>query len=326
MNTDGEQIMRIIGEANVVAISGHINPDGDAVGACCAMARCAAKMWKSVFVLLHDYSEIFDCIPGQEFRFTGDFNAICPDVFLSLDCGSKERLGKYAAVFDKSAVTINIDHHMSNDRFAQYNLIDESASSTCQILFTLISMYVPIDDETAAALYAGIVYDTGGFRHSCTSPKTHEIAAMLLGINFNHSDIYNQLMHIRSFKEARCFGAALLNVRLNGDGTIAYGSLSGEELESYGATGKDLEGIVEYMLGIRGVEAAVFAYATDAGVCKLSFRSVEIDVGTIAKNMGGGGHRFASGCNVENDVDAALESAVNAVNASLNDHRRHKRQ
>jgi len=283
-------------------------------------------MWKSVFVLLHDYSEIFDCIPGREFRFTGDFDSISPDVFLSLDCGSKERLGKYAAVFDKSKTTINIDHHMSNDRFAQYNLIDESASSTCQILFTLISMYVPICDDTAAALYAGIVYDTGGFRHSCTTPKTHEITAMLLGINFNHSEIYNRLMHIRSLREARCFGTALLNVRLSDDGTVAYGSLSDEELGALDATGKDLEGIAEYMLGIRGVEAAVFAYATDADNCKLSFRSVGIDVGTIAKNMGGGGHMLAAGCNLNSGVDAALSMAVTAVYEKLDDHRRNKRQ
>ena len=326
MHTDGEQIMRIIGEANAVAISGHINPDGDAVGACYAMARCAAKMWKSVFVLLHDYSEIFDCIPGAEFRFLGDAGSLCPDVFISLDCGSKERLGKYAGVFDKSVTTINIDHHMSNTKFAQYNLIDETASSTCQILFTLVSMYVPIDEETAAALYAGIVYDTGGFRHACTTPKTHEIAAMLLSIGFNHSDIYNRLMHIRSYKEARCFGRALCNIRLSEDGKIAYGGLSGEELAELYATGKDLEGIAEYMLGVRGVEAAVFAYATDPENSKLSFRSVALDVGSIAKGMGGGGHVNASGCNVKNGVDAALSMAVNAVDERLYDNRNNKRK
>ena len=312
MNEDYEKIMGVIADAETIAIAGHINPDGDSIGACYAMAQCAAKMWKSVFVLIDDHSEIFDCIPGADFKFTGDPASLRPDLFIALDCASKERL-KNPELFDNCEITVSIDHHVSNTRFARYNYVLDEASSTCEVLFGLISMYIPIDRETAASLYSGMVFDTGGFRHANATAETHEIAARLIGMGIDHSKLYNKLMNERSLTEAKCFGKALGNLKLVNDGRIAVGSLSHGELESLGATGKDVEGIAEYMLGVRGAEVSVFAYAKSDGETKISFRSKNIDVGKIAAGFGGGGHNNAAGCNIAGDAVSALEKAVEAV-------------
>ena len=235
MNTEGEKIMSIIAESTSIAIAGHINPDGDAIGACYAMAQSAAKMWKSVYVLLEDYSEIFSVIPGSDFRYTGDINQIKPDVFIALDCGSKDRLGRFADLFDKSGITINIDHHVSNTRYAEYNLVEDDMSSTCEIIFDLINMYIPIDSDIAAAVYSGILYDTGGFRHVNTSKKTHEVAGKLLGVGFDHVNIYNELMYVRSLLETKCFAKALNNLCVAENGLIAssrWRSVPGDGISS----------------------------------------------------------------------------------------------
>ena len=317
MSEAGEKIMSMVAEAGVVAIAGHVNPDGDAIGACYAMAMSAAKMWKSVFVFLDDYSGIFDCIPGRDFRFTGGIESVMPDIFIALDCGSIDRLGRFGELFGRSAVTVNIDHHASNTYFAEHNLVEEDASSTCQIIFDLINMYVPIDAEIAAALYAGLLYDTGGFRHRNTTAKAHEVAGRLIGVGFDHSGIYNELMHVRSEREAKCFGKALGNIKVTGDGRIASCHLTARELTELGATGRDLEGIAEYLLGIRGAEASVFAYARGENETKFSFRSKNIDVGKIARELGGGGHVNAAGAYVAGGAEEAERRAVEILTQRL---------
>ena len=308
--------MGLIASANVVAVAGHTNPDGDAVGAMNAMAGCVARMWKSVFVFTEDYSERFNCIPGGGFRYTGDSDLLCPDLFISLDCGSKERLGKFMGLFDRSAATVNIDHHETNPCYADVNLVDAEASSTCEIIFDLINMYVLIDPEIAAALYAGLVYDTGGFRHVNATSKAYGIAARLIDVGFDHSGLYNELMHIRSFTEAKCFGKALNNMFTVRSGRVAASLVTAEELKELKADGKDVDGISEYLLGIRGVSASVFAYAKSEEVTQLSFRSKTVDVGQIARELGGGGHRYAAGCKLSCGAEEALKNGVDALTAA----------
>ena len=176
-----------------IAVSAHTSPDGDAVGACCGLAMALKWLDKDVKVILEEYPESFDVIPTEGLVCHEIPEDFAPDLFIALDCGDIERLGKNAELFKAVPNTINIDHHRNNTNFAKINYADEEASSASELVFRLIYGYAPIDEKIAAALYTGIIYDTGGFRHTSTTSATMAIASELMEYDFDFNAIYNRI-------------------------------------------------------------------------------------------------------------------------------------
>ena len=314
-NNSLEEIRECIKEKNVIAISGHQNPDGDAIGACLALAMSLQNLGKRVYVLLEDYGGKYDVIPGKEsLADLRQYDALQPELFISLDCGDLERLGEAAAVCRRSPVTIVIDHHQNNGYFGTLNFVDVKKSSASEIVFDLINGYFPINQEIAAALYVGIIYDTGAFRHSSTSPATMAAAGTLMEMDIPFTKLYHLFFDSRSFTELKLMGRAFDNAKLYFNGKLIITTITLAEFEELEGSLKELDAIVNYIKGVSGTKIACFLYQKKEGVTKASFRAEDgFNVCALAMHFGGGGHIKAAGCTLCMSVPEAKQMIIDEV-------------
>lgn len=297
-----DELRALMRDRNHFVVTGHMNPDGDAIGACYALGLTLAKMGKSVKVVLEDYADKYKIIPGAHLRYTGSLDTLEMGVLFCLDCSAPERLGAAQGLLTKTADTVCIDHHMTNTGFTRHQYIDGNVSSTSELIFRLVVSEVMIDQDIASAIYAGMVDDTGGFRYSVTSRETLDIAGQLMALGIPFTEIYTEMSHLRSFKEAKLFARAVEACERALDKRVVYSCVTRAMLDAFSASGKDLEGVVEYLLNIRGTEVSVLLYAKAGTEVKISMRSQHLDVSRIAVMLGGGGHAQAAGANVHGDI------------------------
>lgn len=316
-----KQIIELIHKRSSFVLTGHISPDGDAIGSCFGLAFALKKLGKNVTVVLEPYPQKFNVIPGRDFLYTGNVNNLDVDVLIALDCADLTRLGPGQLLFNRAKHTVCIDHHTTNFGFAEFNHIEPETSSTCEIVFRLIEQLTQPDENIASAIYAGIVADTGGFNYSVTAKSTLEIAARLIDIGIPFTTIYNELLNMHSFAAGKALGIVLQNAKQALGGRIIYSHITLAELESVGANSRDVDGFVEYLRNTNGADLAVFVYQSHApGKVKVSFRSQGPDVGSVAVAMGGGGHRLAAGCTVTATVAEAVEQALNLLVKEIGTH------
>lgn len=317
------EIRACINEKNVIAISGHQNPDGDAIGASLALAMSLKAMGKQPTVLLESYGGKYDAIAGKELvADIADYDALQPDLFIALDCGDAERLGDATKVLERTPVSIVIDHHQNNGYFGTLNFVDVNKSSASEIVFDLLNGFMPIDKDIAAALYVGIIYDTGAFRHSSTSPATMTAAASLMEKGIPFTKLYHLFFDNRSFAELKLMGKAFENAKLHFGGSMITTTISIEEMTAAGGSHKDLDAIVNYIKGVESTQIACFLYEKENGVTKASLRAEDgYDVCALARLFGGGGHIKAAGCTISASIPEAtqmiLEKAEKLIQEAL---------
>jgi phosphoesterase RecJ-like protein len=311
-------ILADIENAGLIAVAAHLNPDGDAVSSSFAFAKALDKLGKKVVVLLEEYDTKFDMLGGSDFIYKGDYRELTPDVFFCLDCGSIDRLREAQAVFERAKLTYNIDHHISNTNFADVNIVNGSASSTCEVVYELIHDIVDVDKDIATAIYTGILTDTGGFMHNCTSRRTHEIAGKLVELGVDTPNVHTKILCEHSVSQAMLFGCAIGKMQVT-DGRIASTLITKADFASCNASQSDLDGICEFMLNTKGIEVAVLASERDNGYTKLSFRSKGVNVSEIAVSLGGGGHKLAAGAGIVSEPNAAVQKAVGILKEKINE-------
>jgi len=303
-------IQTIMHTKNCFVITGHVNPDEDAVGACLGLGMWLENMGKDVKVILESHVSRINIIPGRHLLFNGNIRELNTEVFICLDCASPTRIGDARILLDKAGCTVCIDHHITNIGFAQYNYIDSAASSTSEMVFRLIGAEAARNKNIASAIYAGIVTDTGGFRFGATSSNTLRAAGQLIDAGIPFTDIYTQLQHMHTFTEAKLLGRVLENCQRCCNERVIYACVSKNMMDDINAGPKDLDGVVEYLLNTSGVDAAVLIYYRNDSEYKVSLRSRRIDVGKIAEMLGGGGHTMAAGCNIPGDIDQVKEKIL----------------
>lgn len=284
--------------AKKIAIAGHIRPDGDCVGSCMALYNYLKDNFKDkiIDVYLEDIPQVFSFIKNiDHIKNTYDKN-ITYDIFFALDCGDKERLGYAVKYFDTANKTICIDHHISNQSFAGINVINPNASSASELIYELIEEE-KIDKHIAEAIYTGIIHDTGVFQYSNTSEKTMNIAGKLMSKGIDFSGIIDNTFYKKTYVQNQILGRTLLESILLLDGKCIVAGIRKKDMEFYGVTHKDLDGIVSQLRVTEGVECAVFLYESGTHEYKVSMRSNDkVDVSKIALYFGGGGHVKAAGC------------------------------
>lgn len=294
-------IKEICKDAERIGISGHIRPDGDCVGSCLGLALYLKKEFpgKEVKVFLEKPAEFFACIKGFD-----EINVLekkksgkgAFDVFFALDCG-EGRLGAAETLFEEAKDTVNIDHHISNAAgIGKHNYVRPEASSTSELVYELIPEQM-LDADIATALYIGIAHDTGVFRYSCTSPKTLQAAAKLIGFGIDFPRLIEETFFEKTYVQNQIMGRALLESMLIMDGRCIVSYIDRKTMDFYQVTGKDLEGIVSQLKLTKGVECAVFMYEMRSLEYKVSLRSTEkVNAAKVAELFGGGGHARAAGC------------------------------
>lgn len=312
-------LFRLVESANSIAISGHIRPDGDCVGSCLGLYNYLIENYtnKKVTIFLGAFSDSFHFLKGSGNVEEAKNKTEIFDLFISLDCGSSDRLGDAEALFSKADQNIAIDHHISNTNFGRINILDPLRSSTCELLFTLLD-YDKISKDTAEALYLGIVHDTGIFKHSNTSKETMEIAGSLIDKGIPSSKIIDETFLQKTYLQNQILGRCLLESFLLLNGRVIASCVEKKTLDFYGVTAGDLDGIVDQLRVTKGVEVAVLAYEIGFGEYKVSMRSNgKVDVSKIAVYFGGGGHIKAAGCELKGSYRDAITNITGHIENQL---------
>lgn len=302
-----------------VGIGGHIRPDGDCVGSCMALYHYLSKMYpdKQIDVYLEFVPEYFSFLSDVHKIKNSNFIDDTHDIFISLDCGSTDRLGPAEEYFKNAKSTINIDHHISNTMFGQENHVVTNASSTCEVLFSLFEEE-RIDKDVAEALYLGMIHDTGVFKHSNTSQHTMEIAGKLISKGIEFSKIIDETFYEKTYTQNQILGRCLLESILVLDKRCILSTISKKVMDFYYASPKDLDGIIDQLRVTQGIEVAIFIYEMETQEYKVSMRSNNyVDVSKIAVYFGGGGHVRAAGCTMKGSIYDVINNLTQHIEAQL---------
>ena len=304
----------MIDQAGKIVILGHVNPDGDCVGSCLAVYNYI-KEWdstKAVTVRLERAPSKFSYLSGFDAIET-EAGEETYDLCICLDSSDEERLGDFKSCFDRSAKTICIDHHITNRGYAKENVIDGHASSACEVVYGQLDES-RISKRVAECIYTGIIHDTGVFKYSNTSRKTMEIAGKMMEKGIDFGTIIDGSFYKKTYMQAQILGRALLESITFLDGRCIFSVVRKKDMDFYGVDKSDLDGIVDQLRVIDGIECAIFLYETGIHQFKVSLRSNSIvDVSRIAAYFGGGGHVRAAGCTMSGSV----HDVVNNLSAHI---------
>lgn len=303
-----------------VALGGHIRPDGDCVGSSMGLYLYLKEQFPELETDIY-LEPVADC-----YKIVSDIEEIKHqvehvkqyDLFICLDCGDAARLGFSAPLFAHAKQTMCIDHHVSNEAFADINYIEPDASSTSELVYRLMEKE-NISKQSAEALYMGIAHDTGVFQYSCTSPETMEAAAELLRKGVNGSEIIDKTYYEKTYVQNQILGKALLESMLVLDKQVIVSYVNLKSLNFFEAKPSDLEGIVSQLRQTKGVEVAMFLYEQEPQIYKVSLRSKDrVDVSVIAKYFGGGGHAKAAGFTMKGTVHDVITNVNKQIALQLN--------
>lgn len=304
-------------KAKKVAIFMHVRPDGDAIGCALALSH-ALSLWQieSRVYSESDLPSILSFLPDFDKIESGEvFDA---DTFVSVDCATVERLGKYANVFLKNqANSLNIDHHITNERFARFNYVRCCSANAMNVLNLLEETGVGLDSTIAECLTVGIMTDSGCFTHDDVTEELFLSVAKLkaLGADINK---LNYLLFKKQTKARASFFAEVINgIRYALDDRLAYIVVKKDMLEKYALKADATEGFVDFPLTVDGVEVSMSILEMKQGQYKISLRSKTCDVNKVAGVFGGGGHKKAAGCMLFGELEEAVDKLTYAVSQYL---------
>ncbi|MBQ9514449.1 MAG: bifunctional oligoribonuclease/PAP phosphatase NrnA [Clostridia bacterium] len=301
-----------------VAIFLHIRPDGDAIGS--GIALSLALKLKGVKADVYCDDEI-----PLRFSYLNAETLIKKEIdkkyscYLAVDCADLGRLGGFSELFINNKNTYNIDHHISNGRYAKYNYVVDNASN-CENVFELIKeMNVETDSRVATALITGIITDTGNLKHNNVKAETVARLSELVRYGGDlHSVIYYNFS-LQSQERALLFGQTMSKIKYYYDGRLAMATVFKEDLERTNAKPYETEGFIDFIMGINGVKVGVCIMELEKNKFKASLRGNDTDVNAIANVFGGGGHILAAGCQYKGDYNEFLDKLLYAVKQHLAD-------
>ncbi len=315
-----------IEKAEKIALFSHIRMDPDTFGSSAAFYYILEKMWKKV-VLLNDEKapDDFSFLEANKIVSTNiDLKEFKPDLVISLDAASISQLAesyqKNKEIIEKLPFFV-IDHHISNPWFWKINLIDSNASSTCELLFSIlkeINLTKYIDQKIATLLIAGILTDTNIFYNTNVSSKTHKISAELIELWADSRKCIFNFFKKKSLSKLKLLAKAIENIRiiknkLENWKNITITSLTKQDFEELNAIENDKEWIVEYLINLENTEIAIFIYPIKNWQNKVSFRSQEYNVSELAQKFDGWGHKQASGFSSDENIESIIENILENI-------------
>jgi len=318
-----DRIAQVLIPGRSIALSTHINADGDGCGSEAAFSRLlTAAGLRPRIVNPTPWPSAFDFVRGPELvdKSSGGASALAGiDVLAVLDISDVRRLGVLADAVRALAVPkVVIDHHIAGDEPpGAIVLSDTSACATGELVFDIaMRLGWTIDLPAATALYTALLTDTGGFRYSNTSPRCHAIAAYLLSVGVDPESMYRRVYASVPLGRLTLLREALDTLEVDAAYGIAWISLPAGSIERHGLKSEDLDGIVEHPRSILGTKLAMFFRDLGHGKVKVSFRSTgDVDVNRFARQFGGGGHAKAAGALIEGTLDEVRERLVAAARA-----------
>lgn len=318
-----DDAIRLIQQAHRIALSCHINPDGDAIGSLLAMQLGLTALGKDCEAFCHD------SVPGYLSFLPGAAQVRLPqslaegerfDLLISLDTATPDRMGECLALRERAEVTAQVDHHGTNTRYLQHNYVEGDSPATGMIVLTLLErMGVTLTKEIAMCLYAAISTDTGNLGFNSTTPEAFYAMGRLVEAGLPLSQINRLLFRQREKPQLAILGRALQSLQYHHDGQIASMYLSLADFAACNAKPEHADSVVNYGLDVVGVKMAVLARELpEGGRVKLSVRSVApVRVDGVAQRWKGGGHAQAAGMVMEGDLLSCVQACVKAMEEVL---------
>lgn len=320
-----KEIKEEILKSKRIGLSFHTSPDGDAIGSTLALLNALRHLGKDSYIISRDV--ISDNLSFLSFANEIDGNTLQPkegtDLVMILDCGNVERIS--ADLSNYKGKIINIDHHISNEEYGFINYVDVSAAATCEISYLLAKeLGIDFNNKTDVeinignAVYTGIVTDTGSFRHSNVTKRTHKIVSELIELGVNNSKVHSNLFDNKPFEKVKLMGCVLSNIELALENKVAVLEIPKGMLEEFNLKNTDTSDIISVGLGIKGVEVSMLLKEVEDGV-KGSLRSKnDVDVRKVAEVYGGGGHIKAAGVMQKGvDIETAKENLLKILKEEL---------
>lgn len=301
-------------------LSSHARPDGDSIGSQLAMAYALRALGKDVHIVNKDQASApllqFPGVPSIEIaeQAAGEFDAA-----IIMECGDLARTG--VTGLDRFFV-INIDHHPGNTAYGQLNWFDASAAACSEMVFDLIeALGVEWTPEMATHVYLGILTDTGSFHFSNITPRTFDISGRMLEAGVDPVQVARTVFDSNSMGRLKLFGAVLSTMQIDATGRIAIIYLDHHMAREAGGSYEDSDGLINMPLTVKEIQAVVFFKQSEGDEFRVSMRSKgTIDIGAVAKQFGGGGHKNAAGCTVTGGIDVLqkifLEKMTHAINTA----------
>ncbi len=302
-----------------VLIFSHARPDGDTLGSAMALKTALVALGKEADVVCaSEIPDKYDVFPAfKTIKKPCDIQKKY-EAHISVDVSVESMFGDSYGLYVKNANLFNIDHHISNSRYAKYNFVRDDAAC-CEIIYDFIRLLgVEIVGEIADYLILGIITDTGGFAHSNVTEQTLEIASKLVAAGARLHDITYYMFKDQSKERAELYGRVISKTRFFLDDKLAIISILDDDFIQTGAKQDMTEGFIDFPLSIRGVEVAVSIMQSKKDAYKISFRSKgKVNVNEVASVFGGGGHVLASGCMICGFYEDVKDKIIKAVSDVL---------
>lgn len=313
---DANRVQSRIQAATYIAVTVHVNPDGDALGSLLAFYEYLLSTGKKVVMIVDDripqkYMQMpfVDSIRKPE--MVTDAELI--DLLVVLDASTYERIGDVGSLLSGVDI-VNIDHHISNTQFADELYLDATCAATGEILTDLFQQWqIAVTPSMANALYMAIVTDCGFFKFSNTTAKTLQAGAYCMAHGADTQAVAD-IIETTTAQRLQMTAKILNKAAFYADGRIAMLSLSPEEINRVGG---DTDGLVDFIRNVENVEVAIVLKGKTSTITRVSLRSKAIDVNAIANHFGGGGHIRAAGCTIDTGIEEASQQIITAVTAAL---------
>jgi phosphoesterase RecJ-like protein len=319
-NPDLSGIVEAIRRRRRFVLSSHSRPDGDSIGSQLAAAFALRRLGKEVVVINADAAPPplmqFPGVPEIRIADRVDEPAGDDAAAIIMECGDLARTG--VTGLDRFFL-INIDHHPGNTAYGDLNWFDATASACGEMVFDLVqALAVPLTPEIATHIYLAILTDTGSFHYSNITPRTFEICGRALDAGVDPVLVARNVYDSNNMGRLKLFGAVLRDMQIDPSARIAIVYLDHEMARQAGGTYEDTEGIINLPLTVKEIQAVVFFKQGEGEQYRVSMRSKgDIDIGAIAKEFGGGGHKNAAGCTVSGPIDLLQKTFIEKIERAI---------
>lgn len=293
-----KEILDIIEKCNNIGITFHQSPDGDSLGSATALLQGLRALGKNAYIISKEgIPSTFEYLPYSD-EITGSVEDVKAgtELVIVLDCGDFKRINANLTLDNKNYIIVNIDHHMSNEKYGDFNYIDSKSAAVGEIVFDILNdLGVEITKGIGESIYTSIITDTSSFRHSNTTSKTHKVASEVVKTGINFNEIQRNIFENKDFDKVKFFGKIIDTISLHLGNKLAFMEITEEMLNKSNLEAIDSSEVIHFGTMINGVELVALLKESKGGV-KVSLRSKEVvDVSKIAEIFNGGGHIRAAG-------------------------------
>ena len=312
-----DEILSLLRTPLEIALCGHVNPDGDALGSALALGVFLRAQGHRVTNLLakgKNAPELYAFFENYDFMPAAEYDLV-PDLFIAVDVPNKERLGDAIPIFDRSVKTLVIDHHPDYSGFGDLYYGDPSASATGILVWRLVlASNIPASYEMAEYCYVALITDTGRFSFQNTTAEAFRAAGEMVALGVDPSKASRLVFDSLPMGSLKLYSRLISRITYAAEGRVVYSWVTEDDFEELGVSRDDTEGLPTILRSVKGIEVAVLLREEDSKV-RVNLRAKgTCDVGEFARRFGGGGHVAAAGFTLEASLEEAKALVIKEAN------------